>query len=312
MTKTRVAGMRLLVTGGVGFLGQHVVREAAAQGITTFSFDRNTAQLPTPPEVEFYQGELNDGSRLARVLAEGHITTVIHTAGVSHPNIASSAPRAAFEANVLGTVTLLEAAKDAGVRRVVICSSEAAYGDVTADIVTESEPLRPKSPYGITKAAVDMMAGVWQTQYGVDAVALRFSEIYGPGNRMPQILTDIIRAGLRGEPYFDAAGADQTYQFLHVFDAARAALLTAQAGELAIAAYNISANETTTLRVAAELIANLLPTASITIGGGTIPTNLQLAPFDLTAAERDLNFTPQWSIQRGITHYVAWLRGNEY
>lgn len=299
----------VLVTGGLGYVGRHLVPALAARGDHVISYNRDYAE-GSPTGVEFVQGELYDIPRLVDTLSRHEVDRVIHTAAMSHPDLSIDLPITTFTANVDGTLHVLEAARMAGVKRVVNFSSECAYGNVDGP-VTEDSPLDPTTPYGVTKVTTELLGRVYTNLYGLDVISLRVTEIYGPGNKMPEILRDIIRPVLDGEPFMMGTGGDHGFHFVLVHDVARAAILAADCVRRERSIFNITGGSQVTLSQAGEMIRDLVPGARIEIGPGYWHLDRQ-GPWDIRAAARDLGYEPKHPLERGLPSYVEWLREHEY
>jgi UDP-glucose 4-epimerase len=295
----------VLVTGGLGFVGRHLVPRLAAGGERVVSYNRDYAESEDAGLV-CVQGELYDIPRLVRALQEHEVDRIVHTAAMSHPELSIDLPITTVAANVDGTVHLLEAARLAGVRRVVNFSSECAYGH-HEEPIDEDAPLRPTTPYGVTKVATELMGNVYAELYGLDVLSLRITEVYGPGNRMPQVLKAMLQAGLARRPFRLAAGAEHRFQFVRVEDVAAAAEQALNATEHAQPAYNVTGGEQVTLAQAADVVRNALPDTEIQLGPGHIPTLDRQGPYDISAAKRDLGWTPEWALADGVRQYAGWL-----
>lgn len=296
----------VMVTGGLGFVGRHLVPRLADAGQRVVSYNRDFAESRRDGVV-CVQGELYDVPRLLRTLQEHEVDRIVHTAAMSHPELSVDLPITTFTANVDGTVHLLEAARLAGVHRVVNFSSECAYGHHEAPI-TEDAPLRPTTPYGVTKVATELLGNVYADLYGVDVISLRITEVYGPGNRMPQVLKEMLQAGIAGRPFLLSAGADHRFQFIRVEDVASAAEHALAAHGQTQRVYNVTGDRQVTLAQAAEVIRGVLPEVQIELGPGRVATLDRQGPYDITAAERDLGWRPAWMLEEGVRHYADWLR----
>ena len=296
-----------LVTGGLGYCGQHVVRALAHRGDAVVSYNRDFSEAADGGVVPV-QGELFDIPRLLETIREHGVERIVHTAAMSHPELSIDLPVTTFAANVDGTVHLLEAARLAGVRRVVNFSSHCSYGHIDADPVPEDAPLHPTTPYGVTKVATELMGSVYRRLYGLEVVSQRVSEVYGPGNRMHTVLTDMLRAALEGEPYALAEGDDHLVEYIHVEDAADAGIAAATVGDLGQDVYNVTGDRQVSLTQAAEVVRALVPGADIAIGPGYIATLDRQGRQDITAAARDLGYRPRWSLEDGVRAYADWLR----
>lgn len=293
-----------LVTGGLGYLGRYIVSALREQGSEVVSYNRDFWDEAVPG-VRFVQGELFDIPRLVETINDSGVSRVIHTAAMSHPELSLDLPITTFSANVDGTLHLFEAARLTGARRIVSFSSECAYGNRPEALVTENCRLEPTTPYGVTKAAGELLAHVYNARYGFDITSLRVSEVYGPGNRMPQYLCELIDAALEDRTYTLPSGADHRFQFVHVRDVARAAVLACDASGLPLEAYNVTGGSQIALAEAAGEVARVLPGARFEIGPGQLELDRQ-GEWDISAAERDFGYRPQWPIERGVRDYVAW------
>lgn len=299
-----------MVTGGLGYVGGHLVARLAERGEQVVSYNRDYAERGEA-NVACVQGELYDLPRFVDTIERHEVGRIIHTAAMSHPDLSIDLPITTFTANVDGTVHVFEAARMSGVRRIVNFSSETAYGHVEAEPVTEDAPLHPTTPYGVTKVATELLGQVYSDLYGLDVISLRISEVYGPGNKMPQFLREIINCALRDETYRLEKGGDHRFQFIRVEDVARAAILAADAKDISQRVYNITGGSQVTLAQAAELVRGAIPDADVEIGPGHLHLDRQ-GPYDISAAERDLGYRPQWPVERGIRDYIDWLRDHPY
>jgi UDP-glucose 4-epimerase len=299
----------IMVTGGLGFTGRHITARLTAGGRSVVSYNRDFA--PSEDGVAMVQGELFDVPRLVRVLQQHDIGEIVHTAAMSHPTLSLEFPSATFAANVDGTVALLEAARLAGVKRVVNFSSEVVCGAVDGP-VTEDPPVKPSTPYAVTKATTEWLGRVYNDRYGLEVVSLRIAQVYGPGDRIPEVLGDMFKALTRTGVFELAQGRDHGFNFIHARDVA---LATERAlgvpGLFAPLAYNISSGKYWQLGDMAALVRPLFPAGRLHIGPGPVVELDLHGPFDGTAAQRDLGYEPEWTLARGLTDYAAWLKTHE-
>lgn len=300
--------MTTLVTGGRGFTGRYIVERLISRGEPVISYNRDFS-IDEREGVTAIQGELFDVPRLVTTLKKYQVDRIIHTAGMSHPELSIDLPITTFSANVDGTLKVFESAKMADVRRVVNFSSEVVYGNLSEDVsVTEETRLEPTTPYGVTKVTGELLGKVYNELYEMQIVSLRITEVYGPGLWMPSLLADMCAAVVRGDPFELANGADHHLQFINAADVALAADLASTTTTLSQPAYNISGGEHVTVGHTAELLRSLVPGAVIKIGSGHIPRWDRTGRFDISAAERDFGYTPQRPLNEGIADYVKWLQ----
>ena len=300
----------VLITGGLGFTGRHIVAALRRGGRRVVSYNRDFA-TSTDPEVVPVQGELFDIPRLTRVLQDHGVSGIVHTAAMSHPTLSLDFPVGTFAANVEGTLGVFEAARLAGVGRVVNFSSETVYGAVDGP-VDEATPVAPSTPYALTKVTTEWLGHIFGARYGLEVVSLRIAQVYGPGNRMPEILGDMLKAVVRGQPFALDRGADHAFNFIYVEDVADAALAAlAAGGPPRERAYNVSSSEYWRLADVVDLVRGEVPGAEIAVGPG-LDGQLDLqGPFSIEAAARDLGFAPGWPLGRGMRAYGAWLRDHD-
>jgi UDP-glucose 4-epimerase len=298
-----------MVTGGLGYCGQHIVRSLSSRGESVVSYNRDYAEA-ADDSIAFVQGELYDIPRLLTTIRDHDVSRIVHTAAMSHPDFSIAFPIATFHANVDGTVHLFEAARHAKVRRIVYFSSETVYGHVDGPVL-EDAPLHPTTPYGVTKVAGELLADVYNRLYEMDIIALRFSEVYGPGNKMPTALRDMLLAAVSGRPFRMADGGDHRFQFIHVEDVAHATLCAIDCFAPPTRLFNITGGSQVALRDAVEIVRGAVPGADVEVGPGYWHLDRQ-GEWDIGAAQRELGYRPQVTLEAGIASYADWLREHPY
>ena len=214
------AGTRVLVTGGSGFIGRHVVRELCARGHEVRVADR----LAHPDGVETIVGELNDPKVVARAVSRG-TDALVHLAAETSVLGSVRRPALVHDTNVTVTASLLEAAREQGVGRFVLASTNAVVGEHEGAL-TEDVPLRPLTPYGATKAAGEMLASGYAGSYALVAPALRFTNVYGPGMlAKDSFVARLMRAAADGSVIQVYGDGLQRRDLVHVSDVVRSVLL---------------------------------------------------------------------------------------
>jgi len=204
---------RILVTGGSGFIGRSVVPALLAEGASVVVVDH------TPyPRVETIVGDLRDPAvRDAAVAAD--LSGVIHLAAMTSVLGSLADPALVHEVNVTATAGLLELARERGVRRFLMASTNAVVGDIGTGTIHEDLALRPLTPYGATKAAAEMLLSGYAGGYGMATCALRFTNVYGPGMaRKDSFVPRIMRAVRAGEPVQVYGTGGQRRDLVHVAD----------------------------------------------------------------------------------------------
>jgi UDP-glucose 4-epimerase len=214
-----LSGRRILVTGGSGFIGRHVVSELTSAGADVRVIDLT----PHPDlEVEIVLGDLADpGVREAAL--EGGVEGVVHLAAVTSVLRSLEHPELTYKTNVAATHGLLEGARQAGARALVFASTNAVTGPMESPTITEAARLRPLTPYGATKAAGEMLMSAYSASYGVRCCAVRLTNVYGPGMQAKDsIVARLMRAIRLGAEFEIYGDGRQVRDYVHVSDVIQA------------------------------------------------------------------------------------------
>ena len=314
-------GRRVLVIGGAGFIGSHVVeqlvREDVGEIIVYDDFTRGTVKnLETAlrdPRVKIFElgGNILHTDLLDTAMKG--VDCVFHLAALwlLHCN---DFPRSAFEVNIRGTFNVLEACVANRVGRLVYSSSASVYGDAVEIPMTEEHPFNNRTFYGATKVAGEQMCRAFHQRYGLDYVGLRYMNVYGPRQDMKSVYTTVIMKvldridqGLRPLVYGDGS---QTYDFVYVEDIARANVLAAK-GDVSDRCYNVGRGVGTTVRELVERLLRLTGSA-LTIqyepAGQTFVTQ---RIGSIASAKRDLGFEATTELTDGLGRLMAWRRAQQ-
>jgi UDP-glucose 4-epimerase len=211
-----LSGRRILVTGGSGFIGRHVVSQLQAQRAQVRVVDLK----PHPdPAVDIVQGDIADRA-IVEAAFEGGIDSVVHLAAVTSVLRSVEHPDLTFRTNVAATHLLLEAARAAGVAALVFASTGGAVtGPMEEPVISEASHMRPLTPYGATKAAAEMMMSAYTASYGVRCVCLRFTNVYGPGMQAKDSIVARLMRAIRLGGTFEVYGdGTQVRDYVHVSD----------------------------------------------------------------------------------------------
>lgn len=310
--------MRVLITGGYGFIGAWIIRDLLARGDSAFVYDlredpRRLRLVLTDEQVRqvtFVPGDVTDLPTLTRAVADHGITHVIHLAGLQVPTCRAD-PLLGAKVNVLGTLCVFEAVKSAGpqVQRVVYASSAAVFGGpdkYPAGSQPDDALLVPSTHYGVFKCCNEGNARIYFQDYGISSVGLRPWTVYGVGRDlgMTSEPTKAIKAALLGRPYHINFGGWTDFQY--VDDVARAFVLCGERPYTGAGAYNLR-GAVVTLTDFHETLTKVLPEAEKLVTTGT--TQIAIA-YDLSDAgiERDLGPLPKTSLEVGIRETVAIFR----
>jgi UDP-glucose 4-epimerase len=304
--------MRVLVTGGAGFIGSHVVREALGAGWTVTVLDDFSTgyrqNLHVAPDLRVIQGDIRDAAAVAEGLAGAE--AVFHLAA-SVGNVRSiEEPRIDSEVNVLGTIQVLEGMRRNGVRRLVFSSSAAIYGEPRRLPIDEGHPTEPDSPYGVSKLAAEKHCLCYGRLYGWQVACLRYFNVYGVNQRYDaygNVIPIFAHRLLRGEPAIIYGDGEQTRDFVNVEDVARANRQALQSGASGI--FNLGSGVGTRINDLARLVQGAFSGATRAVHEAARPGEVRHSIADLTAGREGLGYAPQVGLQEGLSRYLAWLRG---
>ena len=208
---------RVLVTGGSGFIGRHVVSTLAAAGARVRVVD---LQAHPDPEVEVVRGDIAD-PEVIEAAFDGGFDGVVHLAAVTSVLRSVQRPELTYQTNVAGTHRVLEGARAAGVRALVFASTNAVTGPMLDPAITERSSLRPLTPYGATKAAGEMMMSAYTAVYGIRCTAVRLTNVYGPGMQAKDSIVARLMRAIRLDNSFEVYGDGlQVRDYVHVADVA--------------------------------------------------------------------------------------------
>jgi dTDP-glucose 4,6-dehydratase len=328
---------KLLVTGGAGFIGSNFVRhllrtDPSASIVTLDSLTyagslRNLANLPAPDRHEFVEGDITDGRLVRDLLAKHPIDTVVHFAAESHVDRSIDGPAAFIQTNIVGTFTLLEAARETwqgkfDQRRFVHVSTDEVYGSLseTAPPFSETTPYAPNSPYAASKASADHLVRAYFETYGFPAVTTNCSNNYGPYQYPEKLIPLMIIHALTGKSLPVYGDGRQIRDWLYVEDHCEAVALVMARGRLG-QTYNIGGlNEQRNIEIVhriCDLLDELRPLASGESYRRQIthvtdrPGHDRRYAIDAAKIQDELGWAPRESFATGIRKTVAWYLENE-
>lgn len=297
--------MRVLVTGGSGFIGSHVVDRLIAHGHEPVNFDLVPSPFHDPSEVEYVHGDLLDPAAVRNAIRG--TDAVIHLAAVSDVNKVLADPALAEAVNAGGTRAVLEAARLEGVPRVVYASTVWVYGSSNGHgPLEEDEPFTlPGHLYTATKLAGEMYCSSFSELYGLETTIARFGIPYGPRARPATVLAAFVARALAEEPITIAGDGTQSRRFVYVEDLAEgvvASLDPVATGRV----YNLVGEVNTTVREIAETVSRVVRAVPIVHVEGR-PGDIQGAEVSGARARSELGWEARTSFDEGVRHYVAWV-----
>jgi UDP-glucose 4-epimerase len=312
--------MKYLVTGGAGFIGSHIVSALLAQDsfvrvLDNFSTGRreNIEELTRRFDgnrLEVMEGDLRDASRVGEAVRG--IEVIFHEAAFVSVPQSMDEPQECFEVNLTGTSLLFDAARKAGVRRAVVASSAAVYGESEALPLVEETPLQPKSPYALSKRINEMYAELFTNSFGFEVVALRYFNVYGPRQRPDSIYAAAVpifaRRLLDGKPVTVFGDGGQTRDLINIHDVVRANLIASEGTHAAGKVFNVCTGIETRLLDLLEVFFDLFPNAPAPEFAAPRAGDIYRSVGSPQKARDVLGFDAQVSLEDGLREVVEWMR----
>ncbi|MEA2524570.1 MAG: hypothetical protein QOF73_1797 [Thermomicrobiales bacterium] len=303
-----------LVTGGAGFIGSHLAARLVERGEAVRVFDNfSTGKMenlaPLAFKAELVKGDLRDMAAVRKAMAG--VEVVFHQAADPSVPRSMADPAACYEANVLGTVNVLQAAREAGVRRVVFASSCAVYGDAPGLPKTERMGIAALSPYASSKIAGEHLCQVFTRAFEVEAVALRYFNVFGPrqdpASAYAPVIPRFVKALLDGEPPVIYGDGEQTRDFVYVDDVVQANLLAAQSPDAPGKVFNIASGRSVSLN---RLLGSLIGIMGVPAQPIYLPArvgDVRHSAADVSAAAAALGFEILVPFELGLARTVEAL-----
>ncbi len=317
-------GRSVLVTGAGGFVGSWLADALARLDaeVTVIIRDRpaisNFKLLDLPERVNVVDGSITDQALVERVVAEHEVTTCFHLGAQAIVGVANRSPLSTFDANVRGTWTLLEACRRSNkVDRVVIASSDKAYGDQGSVAYTEAMPLLGSNPYDVSKACAEWLARCYQLSLGLPVAVARCANIYGGGDlNYVRIVPGTVRAALQRQNPIIRSDGRPVRDFLYVDDAVSAYLTLAEnldQEEVLGQAFNFGGDTPLTVLELTNRILELCDAADVKpviLGSGPVPGEIQLQCMSTERARQTLGWLPKVSLDEGLRNTIRWYRNH--
>ena len=303
---------KMTVTGGAGFIGSNLARALADEGhqVTVIDdlssgFAENLEELPA---VELINASILDDDAVNRSVHDAD--TVFHLAASVGNKRSIDHPIRDSEVNVIGTVKVLEAARRAGVRKLIYTSSAGIFGELRQIPVSEDHPIAPESPYGASKLGGEKLALAFSSLYDLEVVALRYFNVYGPNQRFDaygNVIPIFVFKLLHGEPITIFGDGEQTRDFVHVADVVRANIQAAESPGVC-GPFNLGSGSRITINRLAELVTERIPGSSKAQYGPSRAGDVLHSLADIRAASEAFGFKPSVTIEDGLSDYVNWAR----
>ncbi len=306
---------KFLVTGGAGFIGSHLVEALVARGQRVRVLDDLSTGLaenlaPFGDAVELVRGDVADADTARRAVEGAEV--VFHLAALASVQRSVEAPADSHRICATGTVQVLDAARRAGVRRVVYAGSASAYGLPVRDVQSEDDPVCPLSPYAAAKLAGEVYCQAFSGTYGLETVRLRFFNIFGPRQRPDSPYSGVIALfvaalGSGRTPTVFGDG-QQTRDFTYVTDVVQALLLAAERPGISGTVCNVGTGQGTSLLQLLDGLNRLLGTNVAPRLAEARPGDIRHSRADISRARQLLGYEPAMPFEQGLERTLAWYR----
>jgi nucleoside-diphosphate-sugar epimerase len=311
---------RYLVTGGAGFIGSHIVSALLQQGAAVRVLDdfstgkrQNLEGLEKPAKpgnLQVIEGDIRDAARVAEAVLD--VDVIFHEAAFVSVPESIEKPHLCLDVNVVGTSIVFEAARKAGVHRVVIASSAAVYGDSTTTPLAEEARLRPLSPYASSKLADETYAAMYTRAYALEVCALRYFNVYGPRQRPDSVYAAavpiFIRRLLDGQAITVFGDGRQTRDLIFVGDVVRANLIAAEHPAAAGQVFNICTGQSTRILDLIGVLRELFPGAREPVFAPARAGDIYASLGSPRNAEATIGFKARVSLGEGLRETVEYVR----
>jgi UDP-glucose 4-epimerase len=307
-----------LVTGGAGFIGSHLIDRLLVQGhkvrvLDNFSTGHRHNLRHVLKDIELIEGDIRDPDTVRRAVQGTEI--VLHQGALPSVPRSVNDPRTSNAVNVEGTLNVLLAARDAGTRRVVVASSSSVYGDTPTLPKVETMAPNPRSPYAISKLAAEEYTCTFAPLYGLETVALRYFNVFGPRqdptSQYAGVIALFCTLALQGKPYTVQGDGLQSRDFTYVENVVQANLLAATQPNVAGQAFNVACGQRITLLDVIAILNREVGMDLPVIHGPARVGDVRHSLADIEKARQLLNYSPSVDVSEGLARTLAWYRENE-
>jgi UDP-glucose 4-epimerase len=304
--------LNVLVTGGAGFIGSNFVRPLIAGRHEIVVLDNLSSgyrrNLDPFPSVRFIEGDVRDPAAVEEAVRGAEV--IFHLAASVGNKRSIDQPIDDAEINVIGTLRVLEAARKAGVRKVVISSSAGIFGELKTLPISETHPAEPDSPYGASKLCAEKEGLAYAKLYGMEVVCLRYFNVYGPNQRFDaygNVIPIFVFQMLRGEPVTIFGDGEQTRDFVNVHDVVQANIKAALAPGVS-GAFNIGSGTRISINDLVELLKCRSGLNPVVRHGPPRAGDVRDSLAHIGAAQKAFGFDPTVAMDRGLCEYIGWAR----
>jgi nucleoside-diphosphate-sugar epimerase len=307
--------MKILVTGGAGFIGSHIVERLVKDGhgvrvFDNFSTGRRENLAAVVGRIEFFEGDIRDFPAVCQAVRSCEV--VFHEAALCSVARSVENPKDTNAVNIEGTLNILLAARDGGTRRIICASSSSVYGDTPTLPKKETQPPAPSSPYAITKLTDEMYCTNFFQLYGLETFSLRYFNVFGPrqdpNSQYAAVIPKFISALIDGKPPVIEGDGKQSRDFSYINNVVEANLAAMQATAGFGETFNIACGQRTTVMQLAKQLAQLVGVAIKPVHVQARPGDVRHSLADISKAESVLSYTPRVDLTTGLKKTVEWYQ----
>jgi UDP-glucose 4-epimerase len=304
-----------LVTGGAGFIGSHIAEMLVKEGervriLDNFSTGKRENLSAFRDHVEVLEGDLENPEECARAV-QG-VEYIFHEGALPSVPVSVKDPMRTNQSNITGTLNLLVAARDAGVRRLVYAASSAVYGDDPALPKKEDMMPHPLSPYAIQKYVGELYCRNFFDLYGLETVCLRYFNVFGPRqdptSLYAAVIPRFISALASGTPPTINGDGEQSRDFIYVENVVKVNLLAARAESAAGVVMNVAEGKGTSINEMLEILQRLMQTKIVPVHGDPMPGDVKHSVADISTLQTLLDYRPPLSFEEGLKKTIAFFR----
>lgn len=313
--------MVVLITGGAGFIGSHLAERLLRQGDTVLCADNlddhlyssalkreNIELLAAYPAFTFIEEDIRNKEALRQLMLDRGCEAVVHLAAYAGVRASVQEPEKFMEVNINGTLSVLEAMREAGVKTMVFASSSSVYGNTTHSLFKETDAAdRPISPYAASKRAAELLAYSYHSLYGFDITCLRLFTVYGPRQRPEMAIRKFIHRILEEEP-IELYGNGLTFRnYTFVSDAVQGFMKALEHSGEGFRVYNIGGAKSICLEEVIDVIERITRKKSKIIYRPEQAGDVRHTAADTSKAKKELGYAPEVTLEEGIRRYMKWL-----
>ncbi len=305
--------MKALVTGGAGFIGSNIVKHLLDEGHVVTVLDNLSSGYRTNltpfPQVDFIEGDVREAAAVEHAMRGAEV--VFHLAASVGNKRSIDHPLDDAAINVLGTLNVLEAARQAGTRKIVFSSSAGIFGELKTLPIREDHPVEPDSPYGASKLGAEKACLAYSKLYPLKAVCLRYFNVYGVNQRYDaygNVIPIFAQRLLHGEAITIFGDGEQTRDFVNVNDVVQANYRAAMARGVS-GAFNIASATCITINELARLMGAVSDIPPLIEYGPPRPGDVRHSLADISAASAAFGYRPMVGLEVGLREYLQWAKG---